>query len=259
MSKKEEAEKARAERREARLIKEKERVEQMCFFEKKYSDYPFICGIDEVGRGPLAGPVVAAAVILPRDSRILYINDSKKLTPKRREELFQVIQEEAVAIGIGSADQNRIDEINILQATYEAMRKAVAELSVQPSLLLVDAVHIPGLDIPQVGIIKGDAKSQSIAAASVIAKVTRDRLMEAYDPLFPEYHFASNKGYGTAAHIEALKKNGACTLHRRTFIGKFLGGERQETSGLSTDKKMAETEEPAKTADRADTAGGEEH
>lgn len=259
MSKKEEAEKARAERREARLIKEKERVEQMCFFEKKYSDYPFICGIDEVGRGPLAGPVVAAAVILPRDSRILYINDSKKLTPKRREELFQVIQEEAVAIGIGSADQNRIDEINILQATYEAMRKAVAELSVQPSLLLVDAVHIPGLDIPQVRIIKGDAKSQSIAAASVIAKVTRDRLMEAYDPLFPEYHFASNKGYGTAAHIEALKKNGACTLHRRTFIGKFLGGERQETSGLSTDKKRAETEEPAKTADRADTAGGEEH
>ena len=237
MSKKEEAEKARAERREARLAREKERVEQMCFFEKKYSDYPLICGIDEVGRGPLAGPV-----ILPRDSRILYINDSKKLTPKRREELFQVIQEEAVAIGIGSADQNRIDEINILQATYEAMRKAVAELSVQPSLLLVDAVHIPGLDIPQVGIIKGDAKCQSIAAASVIAKVTRDRLMEAYDPLFPEYHFASNKGYGTAVHIEALKKNGACTLHRRTFIGKFLNQEQHESAGLPSDEKRQEGE-----------------
>lgn len=221
MTKKEEAEKARIARREEKLARERERVEQLCFFEKKYGEYPYICGIDEVGRGPLAGPVVAAAVILPKDSRILYINDSKKLTPKRREELFQVIQKEAIAIGIGSADQERIDEINILQATFEAMRKAVSELKVPPSLLLVDAVHIPDVEIPQVGIIKGDAKSQSIAAASVIAKVTRDHLMEAYDPLYPEYHFASNKGYGTAAHIQALKMYGPCPLHRKTFITHF--------------------------------------
>ena len=218
-----------------------------------------LAGVDEAGRGPLAGPVCTAAVILPPHPELCGLNDSKKLSEKRREALYEQIIQQAIAYQIVMVGPETIDQINILQATYEAMRKAVAELSVQPSLLLVDAVHIPGLDIPQVGIIKGDAKSQSIAAASVIAKVTRDRLMEAYDPLFPEYHFASNKGYGTAAHIEALKKNGACTLHRRTFIGKFLGGERQETSGLSTDKKMAETEELAKTADRADTAGGEEH
>ena len=214
MTKKEMAEARRAEK----LLKEQERVEAMCFFEKKYADMPLICGIDEVGRGPLAGPVVAAAVVLPKDARILYINDSKKLTEKRREELYDVIMQEAIAVGIGSCTQEVIDEINILQATYKAMQEAVRRLSVVPSLILVDAVHIPDLDIRQVSIIKGDTKSQSIAAASIIAKVTRDRLMKAYDPLYPEYGFASNKGYGTAAHMEALRTSGPCPLHRRSFI-----------------------------------------
>ena len=176
----------------------------------------------EVGRGPLAGPVVACAVILPKDHGILYLNDSKKLTAKKREELYEVILEKAVSVGIGMAGPARIDEINILQATYEAMRQAIEKLSVRPQLLLNDAVTIPAVEIPQVPIIKGDAKSASIAAASIVAKVTRDRLMEEYDAALPEYGFASNKGYGSAEHIEALKKYGPSPIHRASFITHFV-------------------------------------
>ena len=216
------AELQRAQKQAARLAAERERTEKMKEFEYKYADYSLICGIDEVGRGPLAGPVYAAAVILPKDKEILYLNDSKKLSEKKREELYSVIMENAVAVGIGHASWETIDEINILQATYEAMRMAIGELSPQPDLLLVDAVNIPQVDIKQVGIIKGDARSVSIAAASIIAKVTRDRLMYEYDKQYPEYNFASNKGYGTAEHIAALKKYGPCPIHRKTFIGNFI-------------------------------------
>ena len=191
-------------------------------YERKYSDFTYVCGIDEVGRGPLAGPVVAGAVILPKDCDILYINDSKKLSEKKREELYDIIMEKAVATGIGYASVERIDEINILQATFEAMREAISKLGVLPDILLNDAVTIPKVDIKQVPIIKGDAKSISIGAASIIAKVTRDRLMVDYDTVFPEYGFASNKGYGSAQHIEAIKKYGPCPIHRRTFIGNFI-------------------------------------
>ena len=191
-------------------------------YEHKFEHLGYLCGIDEVGRGPLAGPVVACAVILPKDCDILWLNDSKKLTAKKREELYDVILDEAVSVGIGMASPERIDEINILQATYEAMRQAVSKLSVQPQLLLNDAVTIPEITIPQVPIIKGDAKSVSIAAASIVAKVTRDRMMEEYDKVIPEYGFASNKGYGSAAHIEALKKYGPSPIHRRTFITHFV-------------------------------------
>ena len=204
------------------LEKEKLRMEQMMQYEHKYEHLGYLCGIDEVGRGPLAGPVVACAVILPKDCDILWLNDSKKLTAKKREELYDVIMEGAVSVGIGMASPERIDEINILQATYEAMRQAVSKLSVQPQLLLNDAVTIPGIQIPQVPIIKGDAKSVSIAAASIVAKVTRDRMMEEYDKVLPEYGFASNKGYGSAAHIEALKKYGPSPIHRKTFITHFV-------------------------------------
>ena len=181
-----------------------------------------ICGVDEAGRGPLAGPVCAAAVILPRDLQIPGLTDSKKLTDKKRRELFPVIQEQAVAYGIGLASEQEIDEINILQATYQAMREAISKLSPSPDILLNDAVTIPGVTIRQVPIIKGDAKSISIGAASIIAKVTRDRLMVEYDKVFPEYDFAGNKGYGSAAHIEALKKYGPTPIHRRSFIKNFI-------------------------------------
>ena len=201
--------------------KELARTEKMKSFEKEYASYSCICGIDEVGRGPLAGPVVAGAVILPKDCDILYLNDSKQLSEKKREELYDVIMEKAVSTGLGFVSPERIDQINILQATYEAMREAIAKLSPQPDLLLNDAVTIPKVAIRQVPIIKGDAKSISIAAASIIAKVTRDRLMVQYDSVFPEYGFASNKGYGAAAHIEALRKYGPTPIHRRSFIKNF--------------------------------------
>ena len=204
------------------MEKERERTEIMKEYEHKYEHLGYLCGIDEVGRGPLAGPVVACAVILPKNCDILWLNDSKKLTAKKREELYDVILDEAVSVGIGMASPERIDEINILQATYEAMRQALSKLSVQPQLLLNDAVTIPEITIPQVPIIKGDAKSVSIAAASIVAKVTRDRMMEEYDKVIPEYGFASNKGYGSAAHIEALKKYGPSPIHRRTFITHFV-------------------------------------
>lgn len=205
------------------LYKEIQRIENMKKYERENAGLGLLCGIDEVGRGPLAGPVYAAAVILPTDSDILYLNDSKKLSEKKREELYDVIMEKAIAVGIGSSSCERIDEINILQATYEAMTKAVNSLSVKPGGLLIDAVHIPQLEeYKQISIIKGDAKSVSIAAASIIAKVTRDRIMKDYAKEYPEYGFDSNKGYGSADHIAALKKYGPCPIHRRSFIGNFV-------------------------------------
>ena len=209
-------------KQQEKLAKELARTRAMSVYEEEYRAYSYICGIDEVGRGPLAGPVVAGAVILPKDNPILYLNDSKKLSEKKREMLYDEIMEHAVATGIGIVGPARIDEINILQATYEAMRMAIANLGVKPDLLLNDAVTIPEVDIRQVPIIKGDAKSVSIAAASIIAKVTRDRLMVKYDKVLPGYDFASNKGYGTKAHREGLKKLGPTPIHRATFIKNFV-------------------------------------
>ena len=211
-----------ARKRFDKLQQEKIRTESLKKYEKEYDNYTYICGIDEVGRGPLAGPVVAAAVILPKDCDILYINDSKKLSAAKREELYDVIMEKAVSVGIGMVGPERIDEINILQATYEAMRQAIGQLDPQPDLLLNDAVTIPKVEIRQVPIIKGDAKSISIGAASIIAKVTRDRLMENYEDIYPGYGFAANKGYGSAEHIAALKKLGQTLIHRATFIKNFV-------------------------------------
>lgn len=214
-----------------RLEKELARLAAMHEYENAHADVRFIAGIDEAGRGPLAGPVVAACCILPKDAVILYLNDSKKVTALRREAMLPEIKEKAIAYGIGIVDEKRIDEINILQADYEAMRIAVQKTSAMlqakgladaPGLLLNDAVTIPGVDIPQESIIKGDAKSVSIAAASILAKVTRDQLMEAYDAQYPEYGFARNKGYGTKEHIEALKRLGPCPIHRHSFIGHFV-------------------------------------
>ncbi len=212
----------REKKRLEKLAAERERIEGLKVYEKQYASFGIVCGVDEAGRGPLAGPVVAGAVILPPDCTILYINDSKKLSAKKREELYPVIMEQAVAAGIGMATPQRIDEINILQATYEAMREAIHNLGVQPDILLNDAVTIPGISIRQIPIVKGDAKSISIGAASIIAKVTRDRLMEEYDSILPEYGFASNKGYGTKAHIEALKAYGPTPIHRKSFIKNFV-------------------------------------
>lgn len=208
-----------------KLEKELARLEQMREYENTYVACAMICGIDEAGRGPLAGPVAAGAVILPKDCTLLYLNDSKKLSEKRREELFVQIKEQAVAWCVGIVGPERIDEINILQATYEAMRQAVAGLGVKPDLLLNDAVEIPGVDIMQVPIIKGDAKSVSIAAASILAKVTRDHMMVEYDQLFPDYGFAKHKGYGTAAHIQTIQELGPCPIHRRSFIRNIWSEE----------------------------------
>ena len=195
----------KVEKRRERLETERARIEKMKAYEYQYEHLGYVCGIDEAGRGPLAGPVVAGAVILPKDCSLLYLNDSKQLSEKKREELYEVIMENAVSVGVGYAGPARIDEINILQATYEAMR-----------------VTIPRMDIPQVPIIKGDAKSISIAAASIVAKVTRDRLMKEYDKVMPEYGFASHKGYGAASHIEAIRKYGPSPIHRATFIKNFV-------------------------------------
>lgn len=211
----------KAQKRLDAYTKELQRIDNMKIYERKYWDYSHICGIDEVGRGPLAGPVVAAAVILPKDCNLLYINDSKQLSEQKREELYEQIMAQAVSVGIGVVSHERIDEINILQATYEAMRQAVGKLNVVPDLLLNDAVTIPELPMKQVPIIKGDAKSISIAAASIVAKVTRDHMMVELDKFYPHYGFAGNKGYGSAAHIQALKKFGPCRIHRRTFIKNF--------------------------------------
>ena len=211
-----------AEKRRQKFFDELARTENLKKYEKEYDTFSYICGIDEVGRGPLAGPVVAGAVILPKDCDILYINDSKKLSAAKREELYEEIMEKAVSVGLGFVEPKRIDEINILQATYEAMRQAISKLNPQPDLLLNDAVTIPQVSIKQVPIIKGDAKSISIGAASIIAKVTRDRLMEEYDHMFPGYGFASNKGYGSAEHIKAIKEQGPTPIHRQSFIGNFV-------------------------------------
>lgn len=202
--------------------KEVARTNVMLKFEKEYSGYSLICGIDEVGRGPLAGPVMAGAVILPKDEKILYLNDSKKLTASKRDELYDVIMEKALYVAIGESSCERIDEINILNATYEAMRMAIRKLPVLPDILLNDAVTIPGIDVKQIPIIKGDAKSASIAAASIVAKVTRDRYMQKMDEIYPGYGFAQNKGYGSADHIQALKEIGPCPIHRKTFIKNFI-------------------------------------
>ena len=219
-------EEERLRKKEEKLRKELERLEVMSAYEKEYAQYTHICGIDEVGRGPLAGPVVACAVVLPKDVTILYLNDSKKLSEKKRELLYDEIMEKAVAVGIGAVGPARIDEINILQATYEAMRMAIEDLTgklgKKPDLLLNDAVTIPEVDILQVPIIKGDAKSISIAAASIVAKVTRDHLMIEYDQVVQGYDFAKNKGYGTKAHIAGLKELGATPIHRKTFITHFV-------------------------------------
>ena len=208
------------EKRKEAEKREQERLVAMTAYERQYAFLGAVCGIDEAGRGPLAGPVAAAAVILPEGLLIPYVNDSKKLSEKRREELYDVIMEKAVSVGVGLSGPARIDEINILQATYEAMREAVSKLSVTPAVTLNDAVTIPGLqgNIRQVPIIKGDAKSLSIAAASIIAKVTRDRLMREYDRLYSQYGFAGHKGYGSAEHIRAIREHGPCPIHRRTFL-----------------------------------------
>ena len=204
------------------LEAERARLDALWAYERQYADRGLIAGVDEAGRGPLAGPVVAAAVILDPSAEILYINDSKKLSEKKREEIFPEIMEKALAVGVGIVDAARIDEINILQATYEAMRTAVSRLAFTPQLLLNDAVIIPGLAQEQVPLIKGDAKSISIGAASIVAKVTRDRIMREADRLYPQYGFAGHKGYGTAAHIEALRQYGPCPIHRRSFITHFI-------------------------------------
>lgn len=209
-------------KKQDKLKQELVRLEKMRQYEREYDGYEFICGIDEAGRGPLAGPVVAAAVILPKDCNILYVNDSKQLSAKKREELYDEIMKKAICAEVGIVGPEQIDEINILQATYEAMRQALGKMSVTPDILLNDAVTIPNIEYRQVPIIKGDAKSISIAAASIIAKVTRDRIMVEYDKLMPEYGFASNKGYGSANHIEAIKKNGPSPIHRKTFIKNFI-------------------------------------
>jgi len=210
------------EKKALKLQKEIERIEALRVYENEYDYCEFICGIDEAGRGPLSGPVVAGAVVLPKGCHILYVNDSKKLSAKKREELFDVIMQEAISVGVGIISPARIDEINILQATYEAMREAIQKLTITPDILLNDAVTIPRIDIAQVPIIKGDAKSLTIGAASIIAKVTRDRMMIQYAEIFPEYGFEKHKGYGTAAHIQALKEYGPCPIHRRSFIKNFV-------------------------------------
>ena len=182
-----------------------------------------VCGVDEAGRGPLAGPVCAAAVILPPDIQIEGLNDSKKLTDKKRRALYDVITEQAVSYGIAFADEREIDEINILQAAFLAMRRAFEQLSVQPDVALIDGNRAPGLSCCERTIVHGDALSASVAAASILAKVTRDRLMEDYDAQYPQYGFAVHKGYGTQRHYAALREFGACPIHRQTFLRKFYG------------------------------------
>ena len=208
-----------------KLTEEEEiqRVQAMNDFDNMYRINGVICGVDEAGRGPLAGPVYAAAVILKPDTIIKDINDSKKLTEKRREVLFDEICEKAVAYNIYSVDEKRIDEINILNATYEAMSGAVAGLNVKPDFALIDGNRIRGMKIPCETVVKGDAKSASIAAASILAKVSRDRFMCEMAKKYPEYGFQQHKGYGTKAHNKAILEYGACEIHRMTFLKNLLG------------------------------------
>ena len=212
-----------ADKTKVSLEKELQRVEEMMYFERKYEDdYSYICGVDEVGRGPLAGPIVTAAVILPKGLVIPYLNDSKQVPEKRREELYDIIISNAVAYAIGMRTAEYIDDKGISDADMSSMRDSVMGLSPAPDLILVDAFKIPGIDIKQVGIVKGDAKSVSIAAASIVAKVTRDRMMDEYDAKYPEYGFKSNKGYGSAKHLEAIQTVGPCEIHRKSFITKYI-------------------------------------
>ncbi len=213
---------AQAEKKLQDLEQERQRIYNLTEYERQYAQAAYICGVDEAGRGPLAGPVAAGAVILPKDCEILYINDSKKLSAKKREELYDIIMERALAAAVGIVPPQRIDEINILQAAYEAMRIAINKLDIVPDILLNDAVTIPEVPIRQIPIIKGDAKSISIAAASILAKVTRDRIMDEYDTVYPGYGFASHKGYGTKMHIEAIRCLGPCEIHRKTFLGSIM-------------------------------------
>ena len=213
---------AQAQKKIEKIQAERRRIYEMGVYERQYASYAAVCGVDEAGRGPLAGPVVAGAVILPKDCEILYINDSKKLSAKMREKLYDTIMEKALTAAVGIVSPQRIDEINILQASYEAMREAINKLDLVPDILLNDAVTIPSVPIRQIPIIKGDAKSISIAAASILAKVTRDRMMDEYDRIYPEYGFASHKGYGTKAHIEAVRRFGPCEIHRKTFLASIL-------------------------------------
>ncbi len=214
---------SQAQKKMVKLQHERARVLKMTEFEKKYSEYEYICGIDEVGRGPLAGPTVAGAVILPKDLLIYYINDSKKLSETRREKLYDEIMEKAVAASVGIVSVESINETdNISLSVHEAMRQAIDKLEVKPDLLLVDAVKIPDVTIKQVPIVKGDAKSISIAAASIIAKVSRDRIMVELDNIYPGYGFKDNKGYGTKEHINALKTLGRTPVHRDKFIRNFV-------------------------------------
>ncbi|MBQ4340091.1 MAG: ribonuclease HII [Firmicutes bacterium] len=208
---------------ERRLLMEQKLVEMKVYENELYSKgIKYAAGIDEVGRGPLAGPVVAAAVILPLDFDVLGINDSKKLSEKKREELFEVIKERAVAYSFGVVDNEVIDEINILEATKKAMKMAVESLEIKPEHLLIDAVKLQDVDLPQTAIIKGDEKSISVAAASILAKVTRDRMMVEYAEEYTHYAFEKNKGYGTKAHYEGIEKAGICPIHRKTFLKKLL-------------------------------------
>lgn len=204
--------------------KEKLRLDEMMNYEKELYEkgIEYIAGIDEAGRGPLCGPVVSAAVILKKGDYIEGVNDSKKLSEKKREKLFDEINERAVAIGIGIVDERTIDEINILEATRLAMKKAVENLQVKPEHVLVDAEKKVPIEVPYTPIIKGDALSVSIAAASIIAKVTRDRMLYEMDKKYPEYGFAKNKGYGTKAHVEAIKQYGLTEIHRKSFCKKFI-------------------------------------
>ena len=205
--------------------KEEQRLNELKEIDKSYfkEGYNYICGIDEAGRGPLAGPVVVAAVIMPKDSMIEGVNDSKKVSEKKREKLYELIIEEAISYSVGIVDQNEIDRINILNATKAGLTEAVRTLKVKPELILVDALtNIDTCGVPYQSIIKGDAKSYSIAAASIIAKVTRDRIMREWDKVYPQYGFVNHKGYGTAKHIAALKEYGPCPIHRSTFIKHFV-------------------------------------
>jgi len=225
---------ASAMKRHQAYLAELERLDRLMTYERAGYEkgYELIAGIDEVGRGPLAGPVVAAAVILPKGCVIAGIDDSKKLSAKKREALNDIILEKAVSFGIGVVSPERIDEINILQATYEAMRQALSALSPMPQFILADAVTIPEVPIPQEGIIKGDSKSLSIGAASIVAKVYRDKLMEQYDELYPAYGFAANKGYGSAEHIAAIRVHGICSIHRKSFVKNFVSSKSAHEKGV---------------------------
>jgi len=205
--------------------KELERLKQLKDYEQKLyaSGLKYIAGIDEAGRGPLAGPVVVGIAIMKPDSMIEGINDSKKISETKREKLYEKITEEAIDWSVGIVDQREIDEINILNATKKALTMAISKLKVKPDRIMVDALeHIDTLGIPYTSVIKGDAKVYSISAASILAKVTRDRIMKEYDEVYPEYGFAGHKGYGTAKHIQAIKEYGPCQLHRKTFIKNFI-------------------------------------